>query len=693
MTLDSLRARTRLAAAGGWSRAWLIAIGLGLAMTAVAGVATDEAAARVLELERAGRAQPRQIASQLADLIEANQGDAGTRLDALILQGWLLASTRIDDEAEVVARALDARFIAGKNPLANAGARLVRARLAEVSGDLRRAEGLVDEAVAGLPPSSTALTRLRFLAAQAHIRNGASKLEEAIRIGHEVLRLADASGEAWRRAKVRSELAYSYYQAGQNARALSLNTEALAIAQADGDPMTLALVSTTQAIFLDGRGDIQGEKRWMQMAIEYARKAGAKMEESLYLANIADFYLKNGEYATALRHAQQALPLTRELKNLNGETVALANIGLAQIALGDLDAGKRNLRLSIDIDERRGSVTGMAQSHLEMAQALERAGDLRGAIESFHQHRTLADQVLQRSQQQAILEMQEQFDNGRRVLELELLQRQSAIKGEQLHARELQQRLWGLVAACGLLSLIVAALLMRRVRDTNRRLADSNRQLKAHAEIDPLTGLANRRHFQAAMRQLAADGKFSGTVFLADIDHFKRVNDCWGHASGDAVLVEIARRLRAVLREPDLIVRWGGEEFLVVVRALSPEAVEALAQRMLDVVGATPVVHQERVMSVTASIGYATFPIEPTLLAVSWERAINLVDTALYLAKAHGRNRAYGVRMLIANDEQQLDAIARSLESAWQSGDVALTLLEGPGRAEESVADALPQAA
>jgi diguanylate cyclase (GGDEF)-like protein len=234
---------------------------------------------------------------------------------------------------------------------------------------------------------------------------------------------------------------------------------------------------------------------------------------------------------------------------------------------------------------------------------------------------------------------------------------------------------------------------MRRVRDTNRRLADSNAQLKAHAEIDPLTGLANRRHFQTAMRQLAADGKFSGTVFLADIDHFKRVNDCWGHASGDAVLIEIARRLRAVLREPDLIVRWGGEEFLVVVRALSPEAVEALAQRMLDVVGATPVTHQGRVMSVTASIGYATFPIEPTLLAVSWERAINLVDTALYLAKAHGRNRAYGVRMLVADDEQQLDVIARSLETAWRDGHVALTLLQGPGHDEEVASGTLAEAA
>jgi diguanylate cyclase (GGDEF)-like protein len=223
-------------------------------------------------------------------------------------------------------------------------------------------------------------------------------------------------------------------------------------------------------------------------------------------------------------------------------------------------------------------------------------------------------------------------------------------------------------------------MLMQRVRQTNRRLARSNALLAEQAEIDPLTGLANRRHFQAAMRRLAADGHFSGTVLLADLDHFKRINDHHGHAAGDAVLVEVAQRLRAMLREADLVVRWGGEEFLVVVRSLGPDAVQALAQRMLDAVGGAPFAHEGQPLRTTVSIGYATFPIEPALLPVSWERAINLVDTALYLAKAHGRNRAYGVRMLQARSEAELDIVGRSLEDAWLAGEVTLTRLEGPGQ-------------
>ena len=671
----------------GLARAWLVAVGLCagavMAQSGSPPVPPEASAQRLVTIERAGRAQPREAAADLAALLAEGPAHAATRLEALTLQGWLLASVSDNDAAEAVARQLDAWPRDENSPAAVAAALLVRARLAEQTGQMRRAGTLIDEAVVRLPPAASTLTRLRFLSAQSHIRNAASKLEDAIRIDHEVLKLADTLGVTWRRAEVRNELAYSYYQARQLERARSLNDEAMALALQDGDPVTLAHVSTVQGIIRDAQGDIQGEKGSLQAALDYARKAGAKTDEALYLANLADFYLKNGDYPTALRYAEAALPLTRELKNLSGETVALANIGLAQIALHDIAAGKRHLRASIDIDERRGSLTGVSDTYAEMGQYLEKAGDLRGAVEALHQHRALSDQILQRDQQQAILEMQEQFDSDRRTRELELLQRDGQIKSEQLRANALQQRLWWLVGASGVLGLAVVLLLLRRVRHSNRQLADSNALLKVQADVDPLTGLANRRHFQAAMRQLAADGKLAGTVFLADIDHFKRINDEFGHAAGDAVLVEVAQRLRHMLREPDLIVRWGGEEFLVVVRALGPDAVEALAQRMLDVVGGTHVKHAGRAIHATVSIGYATFPIEPTLLAVSWERAINLVDTAMYLAKAHGRNRAYGVRMLYALDEPHLDAIGKSLEAAWRAGEVTLTHLDGPGSHHE----------
>jgi diguanylate cyclase (GGDEF)-like protein len=172
-------------------------------------------------------------------------------------------------------------------------------------------------------------------------------------------------------------------------------------------------------------------------------------------------------------------------------------------------------------------------------------------------------------------------------------------------------------------------------------------------------------------------------VFLIDIDHFKRVNDVHGHAAGDSVLIEVAQRLRHTLREQDLVVRWGGEEFLIVVASRAADDARLLAQRLLDQIGQQAVQHGSQAIGVTASIGFASFPLAPHNLAVNWERAIDLVDTVMYMAKAHGRNRAYGIESMEASDEDSLQDLAGRMEAAWHEGRVQLCSLQGP-QAEEA---------
>src|SRR5262249_27588918 len=112
------------------------------------------------------------------------------------------------------------------------------------------------------------------------------------------------------------------------------------------------------------------------------------------------------------------------------------------------------------------------------------------------------------------------------------------------------------------------------------------------------------------------------------------------------------------------------------------EQVETLARRLLALIGETPVDVDGRKLPVTASIGFATFPLEPAQLAVPWERAINLVDTAMYLAKAHGRNRAYGVGRLDADTLESFEQIGRALEDSWHAGQVVLSAQVGPAGEE-----------
>ena len=654
------------------------------AVTAGAGpgafAADADLTTRILALERLGRARPTEAARQLEALRERTPVHSPEQLELLTVEGLMLDVASQYAAAERPATLLDAwgrETGAPHAALAHASALLVRARAMARSGDLQQADAMMQEAVEQLPADQLPRDRYRFLLAQAYIKNEWGKLEDAVRIYHAALKQADRQDDLWRQSEARNWLAHAYYAAHQLDRAQALADEALMLAERAQDHVAMGKADNIIGIVLDGLGDQPGERRSFEQAIECARQAGAKVDEVSYLANMSDFYLKVAEYKVALERGERALVLARELHDSDSEMVALANIGLAQISLQHIQQGKRSVHEAIGIVQRRGSVTVVSDIYRELGVYLEKAGDVAGAVEAYHEHRKLANTLLQKDQQKAILSMQEQYDADRRNRALVLLNREHDLTAEQLRQRDLQQRLWALLAAALVLSSAVVALLYHRVRRTNQLLTHSNALLQVQSERDPLTGLANRRHFQAAMRSLSADGKLTGTVFLIDIDHFKRINDQHGHGVGDEVLVDVARRLRETLREEDLIVRWGGEEFLVVVQTLTASQIDALAQRLLGALDRTPVMAGSQRVTVTASIGYATFPIGPTRLRVPWERAINLVDTAMYLAKAHGRNRAYGVRLLKAADEATLETITDSLESAWREGQVELTLLQG----------------
>ena len=151
----------------------------------------------------------------------------------------------------------------------------------------------------------------------------------------------------------------------------------------------------------------------------------------------------------------------------------------------------------------------------------------------------------------------------------------------------------------------------------------------------------------------SAGGGFEGSLRLIDLDQFKRINNLHGHAAGDKVPVELARRLRAALRDDGLTVRWGGEEFLICMPGVGASQAQtqaqalALAERVLQAVAGKPVPlpgagagAETAALRVTVSVGYGAFPRPPASLPLTLERAINLADMALCTAKGEGRNRA-----------------------------------------------------
>lgn len=169
------------------------------------------------------------------------------------------------------------------------------------------------------------------------------------------------------------------------------------------------------------------------------------------------------------------------------------------------------------------------------------------------------------------------------------------------------------------------------------RVVDAERRLRFMATRDPLTGLSNRRHLLSIAKQEI--GRIQRThaplsVVMADIDFFKRINDDYGHEAGDRVLAHAGRLFQQMFRESDVVSRWGGEEFLVLLPNTDMQAARPIVERLRNVVADTIIHNGTQPIRFTMSFGLATYGQAESIM-----RTIARADQALYRSKTNGRNR------------------------------------------------------
>ncbi len=198
--------------------------------------------------------------------------------------------------------------------------------------------------------------------------------------------------------------------------------------------------------------------------------------------------------------------------------------------------------------------------------------------------------------------------------------------------REVFLQVFPLILVANITSAMVLGSLLKR----ETALLARERRLHRDAHSDPLTGLGNRRRLEAAFGALEGDAQ-AGALAILDIDHFKRINDTLGHAVGDDILAEFGRRLRSRSRASDLVIRQGGEEFVVLMPGATEAQASQVVDRILEAVRSEPFDGQMgRAVRSTASAGLAVYGgVRPEDLVEALERA----DALLYTAKNAGRNR------------------------------------------------------
>lgn len=661
-------------------------------------VTVEALRARLIDIREQSRFVPEKalaalelLAPELANKPPALQADLLiVEADALMRQGRYTDAMVATEKAMAMGRALHDDAIV-------ANAQLTKAYVLSARADIEAAHALAFEAEklalrtdnAALRAHAT-ITAGQTFAEQGNFPQALVKLQQAVDMARAV------TTDPTTLAAALNALTLLLVQMKEFDQAAASFDELIAETTRLNSPGRMSIARNAEYWLASDTGQLQRAMRALRASLEIQRKMGAERMVTSTLVNLADLHLKLHDYPRAAQYAQEALHLTQRSNNASVEATARVNLGNALLAMGRIEEGKRQFEAGMERYDKENNKPELQLVVREYGVALENAGDLSGALKAYHRERELSDELFERQRQKSMMELQEKYEAEKKKRQIELLSRENQLQTAELDNRQLQQRIWWLLALVCALAAAVGALLYRKVRQANVLLEEKNLELKTQSTRDPLTSLYNRRHFQDYMRTLAptpgppAPSDWSqaerrtarsddlvGALFLLDVDHFKHINDSYGHAAGDAVLKAIATKLQVALRETDMIVRWGGEEFLAFLPAVPRDGLDDIARRILDGIGSQRVAYQEHQIAVHVSVGFAPYPLTPGATPLAWERAVNLVDMALYLAKSHGRNRAYGVRGFANIDHTSLEAIEQDLERAWRDGYVDLHVVLG----------------
>ncbi|WP_422997793.1 diguanylate cyclase [Undibacterium sp. Di24W] len=550
----------------------------------------------------------------------------------------------------------------------------------------------LDEIAKVVRGSSRPDNLMRLESAYGNIYHAASKFELALRHYLTALELTEGLPQKTLIPKIRrlQTLAALYLTMQNPEQTLIVTNDALVLAAQVESPRIIANLRMNQAMAL---GDL---KRYPESLVAYERSLKAAQEanlpklEALILSNIADSHLRTHNFTKAETVARRALEKAELINDPLSINNAKANLGFALGGQGKISQAMTYLSPVLTHARELGDKADIEATVGEISRMYENAKMYKEALEYTREQQNISNELFRTDRAKTVATLQEQFDADQRKKQIELLARENEVKDAAIKNSRLQQVITLLGAMVTIMVGIFIFMLYRKVKQTNAKLEEVNQQLEFHSVRDPLTGLFNRRSFLELMRQRdlqAPDDRREDSednpdcLMIMDIDHFKHINDTWGHSAGDVVLIEVAKRLRSAVRDSDMTLRWGGEEFLIFAPRTKSTQLTPLVERVLRTIGSTPVMVGDKRIPVTVSAGYISLPFSGIPeAACNWEKAMQLADMALYLGKVNGRNRAYGLISLLVPYQQALPELEKDFSAAIKQGLIEVAVVIGPAQ-------------
>lgn len=420
-----------------------------------------------------------------------------------------------------------------------------------------------------------------------------------------------------------------------------------------------------------------------KQAASWARKTNNSRALLMALNNVGANLLLQQQYPQAEQYLQQAQQVVSQDSMAPERLVLEFNLGYLQVLQGRYASGIEVMIKTASAFRQVARPDQVAHLMTHMADAYGRMGQFQQQAEVLAEKLQLLSTYYNDERARIVNEMQIRYQSNDQALQVELLNQRLAL---QQQAYQNQKRLNWMIAglsAAAFVILLVLWLSNKKIKQINNLLSEKNAQLHQLSLRDPLTGLKNRRaievvpltagqHHTVGEQRRAKPAQPMALLVLLDIDRFKLINDTYGHGVGDEVLLAFASRLKQFCRADDQVLRWGGEEFLLILPALTANDAPGAVQRLVQVLSSTPVETGAGPLPVTASGGFLLLGTAIPHDKALWDWQLTLADLLLYRAKQQGRNRLYGW-LAMPSEHNRQDA-ASQLECAQAE----LSCVEGP---------------
>jgi diguanylate cyclase (GGDEF)-like protein len=435
--------------------------------------------------------------------------------------------------------------------------------------------------------------------------------------------------------------------------------KALDAARAAGDPSLMSWALNRAGSTYEQLAAPADAERFLLQALEIARSIQGSEEMFSALNNLCSNLIASADrldaadaqaaLERAIGYGTDALVLARQSGNAHRQAICHGNLGVALMRLGEHASALEHVQTSQQLAQAHGYRSMTLSAVADRAELLGRMGQLDAAIALYEESLAAAhgtdDRALRLSLHNGLYKGYKAQGDAVRALahheamlpiERERMQQRADTQARLLlHRLELEQV--RAEAERARLDAEVQRLRAIQLEVENRQLAVKATELGRHALEDQLTGLANRRHIDHELplqMALAREHESVLSVAVIDLDHFKHVNDRYGHTVGDDVLRAVARILLDKTRGSDVLARMGGEEFLVVFSGTPLHVAVEICERLRQAIESHDWSHVAAGLALTISIGVCDMPRDLDVRGL-----LDRADAALYAAKREGRNR------------------------------------------------------